>query len=809
MLSMTLLAWSSYLIAFSLIYSAHAFLDQAVEIAEASKNSEKSKNYLELGGKTLHDSPPQTLIENLRSEMSQPSISEPPMHADSNKPIREKEQDNELENKNLFGGSRQSPLFQQTLPNHQNNPIRDPDISYLNRNLGGHQTPYNLAAYDFASLYPNYAPQETFSGSFLGQSSLNTNLNYVGPVVIPTVYDLFLYEYDQNNLPYSQSFPNTHFSNPGHKNIGKVQDTRVYRDDSPQGGIPNITPEANRRTSDEANSQFRAEQLINSPEIILSNRKNRPKVKISKPSEKDNSEFLRKNQLRDSDKEANTDNDNEKLKQSSPADRNINNYLNLNEKKKIDDVDEKLNEQPQNGELRTNFVDKEKETKNQFVNELITNDLHSIPTGALSQNSKLDQGEKTMGFHEGKSNSKSPFGNSPLAETDGEISVKKKQQSSSASQKTSLVPHVSFSSKDQNLNVDIKINSPEVTEKVTQSGENDHKSKIISQNNLSVEASGTSKANLNYKSALLAPKFENIIKKKLDRISTKIEKPWAEKEKEKLQDKKKPPLYEGYIERSKCNKILNNPQQMPLKSQKSDTLESSSSNNEQSKKTKIGKIKDNISKTQLNLWKSYEQEKPQKFIQKNYNLQFTQDQAGQNLKKHEILKSSQTTSKKILIDEVQEKIGSAKNSNNVQANNNMMEKFTEDFLEHYKVEEKLKTNTPFNDKLNIFENNPFSLEGDKKKNEIQSLHREKSIPGYLEGNQLAKNLGIKETKQSNKNELSEVQSKKSQNNKNKKIKKPYNSEIDKNKNDEEISKILDWINKPEKKIWNKQRKIFE
>ncbi|KAI8457972.1 hypothetical protein BY996DRAFT_359215 [Phakopsora pachyrhizi] len=379
----TLLSLSIFLIIFSLIHSANASLESAVEPTEAFKASGETKNSLEVEKKTTYVTHPQAQQEDLKLETGQQLIDEPHKNTDSNEPIREEKQSTELKSKNTLKVSEPYLISQQTPPVHQSNPSGDPYLSYLHHNPEGYQLPY-LGAYDHASHYPSYDPQTAVPGSLLAQPTLTPDVNYVGPVVIPTVYDLFEYGYRQNYLPFVQFTPNAGHSVPGLENFRQSKGTGVYHVHF--GGLPSMPP-AQWKPSNEAESQL-LHQQIHSEKVVPSNEKYIPKVRISKPLVKEKIEPSSNKQVSESRKEIVGELEKEKTNRSLQVDNNIYDKTHSKEQKKITFMDEKLNKQLEPKRLKTISTSKDNESTNQFVHQFNIHDSHPSPVDDSGQNKK-------------------------------------------------------------------------------------------------------------------------------------------------------------------------------------------------------------------------------------------------------------------------------------------------------------------------------------------------------------------------------------------------------------------------------------
>ncbi|CAH7671572.1 hypothetical protein PPACK8108_LOCUS6364 [Phakopsora pachyrhizi] len=373
-----------FLIIFSMIHFANASLEHAVELTEASKATGKSKKSLKVGKKTTYAPHPQNQLENLNLEMAQQLINEHHKNADPNELIREEKQSTELRSRNTFKVSEPHPISQQTPPVQQFNPSGDPYLSYLHHNHGGYQPPY-LGAY--ASHYPSYGPPTAVPGSLLAQTTLTPDVNYVGPVVIPTVYDLFEYGYRQNYMPFAQTIPSTGHSVPGLENFGQSKGTGVYHDHFVRGGLPYM-PSDHWEPSNEAESQLLYQQ-IPSEKVV---------PRISKPLVKEKNEPSSNKQVSESRKEIDSELEKEKSNRSLQVENNLYDNTYSKEKKKIDYMDENLNKRPEPKGIKTISTSKDKESMTQSVNQSNNFDSHSAPVDDSGQNIKGDSNKIDSGL---------------------------------------------------------------------------------------------------------------------------------------------------------------------------------------------------------------------------------------------------------------------------------------------------------------------------------------------------------------------------------------------------------------------------
>ncbi|KAI8443108.1 hypothetical protein BY996DRAFT_6548230 [Phakopsora pachyrhizi] len=307
MFSNVLVSMWIFLMIFSLLHSA-------MELTEASKASDETKNSLE---------------ENSNLEMSQPLINGPNKNANSNKLNREEKQSTE-----------HPPTSQQTPSLHETNPIGDPNLSNLHHN----------------SL-PSYGTQTADPRSLLVQPILIPDVNYVGPVVVPTVYDLFEYGYRQSYVPLAQIIP------------------RVYHGHFEKDETPYIPPDQLKPSKAESRLLY---QQISSEKFVPSN-----------------------NQVSESSKEIDSNLENEKPTQYLKVENNIYDNTHSMEKKKFDFMLEKSNKQPEPKGLKAISISKENKSTNQFSihdsNSSLADDSRENIKGNIK---KIDSGLKDAIFYD-------------------------------------------------------------------------------------------------------------------------------------------------------------------------------------------------------------------------------------------------------------------------------------------------------------------------------------------------------------------------------------------------------------------------
>ncbi|CAH7667218.1 expressed protein [Phakopsora pachyrhizi] len=461
-----------------------------------------------------------------------------------------------------------SPLHWNTL---HRNPIQAPTLSHLHQSE--RQYPGLQTSGSYHSLInPQYGSHIPTALPLIAQPVTIQEINYAGPVVIPTIYHNFAVSYRQAHL---------------------FTDARVYDGHSIQGALLDI-PTDPWIPRNEAESQFRVDS---------SYKENRPAVRISKPLEKEKSEVLSKNKVGESTKE--TDIDKEKEKSSLLAEKNIQEYIHLKDKKKDDVAGELLNEQPKNQELKTSSTTNQIKIQNQVLNQL---NSHSAPVGTSKQDlkdnkkvinlaktlRKLDL-EKSQSDHIKFSKGKTPVDNVPFSKTNGKGSAdrifqktseddvrisapvletasksqkdfKKQQLRPSTSKEMKLVPHEKdikdfksfgrFSFKTQKLNANNVINSLKSKDKLTEVEKNLKQKFLTTENEINnCEADSNAEPILSYKFTLLSPVPEQNKKNDLKYIPVLIEKPRVEKEETYQQTKQKLYDNEEFLENEVQDKI--------------------------------------------------------------------------------------------------------------------------------------------------------------------------------------------------------------------------------------------------------------
>ncbi|CAH7671574.1 expressed protein [Phakopsora pachyrhizi] len=381
MFSNVLVSMWIFLMIFSLLHSASASLERVVELTEASKASDETKNSLEVEKKTISASHPQIQQENSNLEMSQPLINGPNKNANSNKLNREEKQSTELKNRNTSKVARHPPTSQQTPSLHETNPIGDPNLSNLHHN----------------SL-PSYGTQTADPRSLLVQPILIPDVNYVGPVVVPTVYDLFEYGYRQSYVPLAQIIPSTEHKISGLENFGQSKGTGVYHGHFEKDETPYIPPDQLKPSKAESRLLY---QQISSEKFVPSHGENIPKFRIYKPSLKEKSEPSSNNQVSESSKEIDSNLENEKPTQYLKVENNIYDNTHSMEKKKFDFMLEKSNKQPEPKGLKAISISKENKSTNQFSihdsNSSLADDSRENIKGNIK---KIDSGLKDAIFYD-------------------------------------------------------------------------------------------------------------------------------------------------------------------------------------------------------------------------------------------------------------------------------------------------------------------------------------------------------------------------------------------------------------------------
>ncbi|KAI8460920.1 hypothetical protein BY996DRAFT_6409007 [Phakopsora pachyrhizi] len=311
---------SAVFIAISQLYSSHATsLGQAVELNEVVKNSPmklEPKNYLKLNEEIfLAEANLSSHQENSSQEESQFSLAnrnpnivteeklkpEPHLFAlqenpnvDTNQPTVSNQPPKVNDRVETSSGSKKGTSARyrrpqraeikltqahNTLPALQSNSVGAPPSSQLYpSNEAVYTNPPNLLSYG-AYVSPGYGQLPGTTGPLLlSQPTLVQELNYLGPVTIPTTYDMYQLGYRYAHLPTHQPYDSNQFAHAGYQSTH----------------IPHW------KQAGEADYQSNSMPPKAFSENYTARKNNANKVRISKPVESFNSKDAGKNPLDDS-----------------------------------------------------------------------------------------------------------------------------------------------------------------------------------------------------------------------------------------------------------------------------------------------------------------------------------------------------------------------------------------------------------------------------------------------------------------------------------------------------------------------------
>ncbi|CAH7668664.1 expressed protein [Phakopsora pachyrhizi] len=606
-------------------------------------------------------------------------------------------------------------------------------------------------------------------------------LKYTGPVVIPTIYHTYEVNYRPSHL---------------------LNDARIPAGHVSQWGLHNV-PTGTWKPKNQGESRLNVES-----------RKNTQKVRISKPPGKEtNEEALSKSNVDRSGKESDIDKKKDMKTQSLQAQKDMNDNMSLEEREKVNDVGEVLNEQQEHRELKTTPAIDENKNQNHVLTQLRTHNSDSSQMRSQtlkfdSENinlakelSKLDP-QETNSNNQRFSKGKTLMDNVQFSKTNGKGSADRimhkalkddvfisssLSETASKSQKDNKIEHLSSSSARElssfpdsrdidnsksfeSISLKNKINK-KITNPITRDGE-------------TVE---TPQPTSNYKFALLSQKVEPNKSSNFNKFSALINKPAENNRETSHQGKEQLSVDEAFIEISNLNKMTAKLSRLPKSSAKSASQEKNGFKQERANKASQ---KNNVNDSKIS-----ESERSQLNVHNEYNSRLKNDRTS---KKHKKSESYQVDYKSLLIDAVKEKNDNVQIFDNYHEETAEIGKSTKDLLKRPTEEINIKNKNPIKEQSENLELKSAPSAVNKKTDEAKNLQKEASED--LEDIKQAKTLAIKELNQVHHNELLKVQSKKSKHRKNKKLKKAENSENKKEVLDEDITKILAWINEPGNKI---------
>ncbi|KAI8457480.1 hypothetical protein BY996DRAFT_8392978 [Phakopsora pachyrhizi] len=479
-------------------------------------------------------------------------------------------------------------------------------------------------------------------------------------------------------------------------------------------------------------------------------------------------------------KESDIDKKKDMKTQSLQAQKDMNDNMSLEEREKVNDVGEVLNEQQEHRELKTTPAIDENKNQNHVLTQLRTHNSDSSQMRSQtlkfdSENinlakelSKLDP-QETNSNNQRFSKGKTLMDNVQFSKTNGKGSADRimhkalkddvfisssLSETASKSQKDNKIEHLSSSSARElssfpdsrdidnsksfeSISLKNKINK-KITNPITRDGE-------------TVE---TPQPTSNYKFALLSQKVEPNKSSNFNKFSALINKPAENNRETSHQGKEQLSVDEAFIEISNLNKMTAKLSRLPKSSAKSASQEKNGFKQERANKASQ---KNNVNDSKIS-----ESERSQLNVHNEYNSRLKNDRTS---KKHKKSESYQVDYKSLLIDAVKEKNDNVQIFDNYHEETAEIGKSTKDLLKRPTEEINIKNKNPIKEQSENLELKSAPSAVNKKTDEAKNLQKEASED--LEDIKQAKTLAIKE--------LNQVL-------------------------DEDITKILAWINEPGNKI---------